>query len=108
MARLTAERTRRDELYSKFLQELARLYSHAVKEEKIDFSQLVDVYALRGRILLQSTDKVSQCADAAITYVLEIYLAPNKSDEEILYHTDQQDPMKPFAAACREELAGLR
>jgi hypothetical protein len=66
LARLTAERARRDELYSRFLDETARLYSHAVTEEKINFSTMVDIYAIRGRILLQSTAAVVESADAVI------------------------------------------
>ena len=108
VARMNAERTRRDELYSKFLEELSRLYSHAVTEEKIDYSQLVAIYALRGRILLQSSPQVAARADEAIDAVLQVYLSPNRSDQEVFDEHHRTDPMKPFAAACREELSGMR
>lgn len=107
-ARLATERTRRDELYSKFLEEFARVYSHAVTEDKVDFSKLVDVYALRGRILLQSSAEVAASADAAITSVMDVYMAPNRSDSEVLSHFSENDPMQAFAKACRAELAALR
>ena len=107
-ARLATERTRRDELYSRFLEELSRLYSHAVTEEKVDYTKVVSIYALRGRILLQSSKRVVDSADEAIQRVMDIYLAPNRTDAEVLAHSRQDDPMKPFADACREELAAFR
>lgn len=107
-ARLATERTRRDELYSKFLEELSRLYSHAVSEEKIDFTQVVSIYALRGRILLQSSGNVVEQADEAIKRVMDIYLAPNSSDADVLKRSREDDPMKGFANACRDELAAFR
>jgi len=106
-ARLVRERTRRDELYSKFLEEVSRLYSHAVTEEKIDYSQVVNIYALRGRILLQSSPKVVERADETIDRVMRIYLSPNRSDAEVIEWSRQNDPMKDFADACREELAAF-
>ncbi|HZC96130.1 MAG TPA: hypothetical protein VE267_08415 [Bradyrhizobium sp.] len=110
LARLTAERARRDELYSKFLEEVARLYSHAATEEKIDHSNLVGIYALRGRILLQSSSEVAESADAVIKVLIDLYIAPNRSDEEWRKALDDKahDPMIAFSEACRRELRELR
>ena len=107
-ARLSAERMRRDELYSKFLEELARVYAHAVSDEDVDFSQLIAVYSLRGRILLQSSEAVARVADAALDHVQEVYMAPNGTAAEVFRRFQENDPMKPFADACRAELAALR
>ena|ERR1700722_11497896 len=109
IARMAAERARRDELYSKFLEETARLYSHAVTEEKIDYTNLVDIYAIRGRILLQSTPPVVESADAIIKTLINVYIAPNPSDRELLASLEDKsnDPMIAFAQACREELTAL-
>jgi hypothetical protein len=98
LARLTAERARRDELYSKFLEEVARLYSHAATEEKIDHSNLVGTYALRGRILPQSSPEVAESADAVIKVLIDLYIAPNRSDEEWRKALDDKahDPMIAF------------
>ena len=57
-ARLSEERARRDQLYSKFLDETARLYSYAMSEDKINHENLVNIFALRGRILLQSSSSI--------------------------------------------------
>ncbi len=108
VARLNAERDRRSELYGRFMEETARLYSHAVSEETVDFSQLVNIYALKGRILLQSSDEVAQRADAVITLLVEIYLAPNRNAADVFHDSRQRDPMRPFAEACRAELRSLR
>ena len=107
-ARLSAERMRRDELYSKFLEELARVYAHAVSDDAVDFTQLTAVYALRGRILLQSSEAVANLADAALENVQQVYMAPNATPDEVFRRFQENDPMKPFAAACRAELSALR
>ena len=108
IARLNAERTRRDELYGKFMEEISNLFSHAATEEKVDFAQLVGIYALRGRILLQSSDAVAKEADEAIRLMVDMYLAPNRSAANILADARVHDVMRPFAEACRAELSGLR
>ena len=107
-ARLNAERSRRDELYGKFMEEAANLFSHAATEEQVDFSRIVSIYALRGKILLQSSEEVTQQADEIIDRLLTIYLSPNRSPEELLAESRRRDFMKPFARACRAELSGLR
>jgi hypothetical protein len=110
LARVTAERNRRSDMYGKFLDETARLYSHAVTEEKINYATLVDIYALRGRILLTSSERVGQCADRVIKGLIDLYSAPLRSDAEIRRTLDDldQDPMIAFATECRRELAALR
>ncbi|HEY4040635.1 MAG TPA: hypothetical protein VGM32_02195 [Rhodopila sp.] len=109
-ARLAAERNRRSELYGRFLEETARLYSHAVAEEKINYAFLVDIFALRGRILLLSSDEVAKGADEVIKKLMAIYDAPNRSDAEVRATMDDLagDPMVAFAQVCRRELAALR
>ena len=109
-ARTAAEWTRRNELYGKFLDETARLYSLAVSKDKIDYADLVEVFALRGRITLQSDGPVTQRADAVITALIGIYMAPKRSDAEVLQdlETSSSDLMGAFAAACRKELGALQ
>lgn len=107
-ARLNAERARRDELYGKFMEEISSLFAHAASEDEVDFSKLVGIYALRGRILLQSSEGVARQADEAIKLLVGLYRSPHRDAADILDHVDQLDPMKPFAEACRAELAALR
>ena len=107
-ARLSAERTRRDGLYSRFLEEFAKAYGHAVSEDVVDFNKLGALYALRGRILLQSSAAVAAAADKAITMLQTAYMSPNREAAEVFQQFQENDPMKPFADCCRAELAALR
>lgn len=105
-ARLTEERARRDDLYSKFLEETARLYSYAMSEDKINHEKLVNIFALRGRILLQSSSSTVEAADAIIKRLVSIYMQPNRTDEDLMRDLENtsNDLMVDFAKVCRAEL----
>jgi len=105
-ARLAEERARRDELYSKFLEETSRLYSYAMSEDKVKHENLVNIFALRGRILLQSSPSVVEAADAIIKRLVTTYMMPNRTDEDLLrdLENSSDDLMAEFAKVCRSEL----
>jgi hypothetical protein len=105
-ARLSEERARRDQLYSKFLDETARLYSYAMSEDKINHKNLVNIFALRGRILLQSSSSIVEAADAIIKRLVSLYMTPNRSDDDLLrdIENSSDDLMVAFAKVCRAEL----
>jgi hypothetical protein len=105
-ARLSEERARRDQLYSKFLDETARLYSYAMSEDKINHENLVNIFALRGRILLQSSSSIVEAADAIIKRLVSLYMTPNRSDNDLLrdIENSSDDLMVAFAKVCRAEL----
>ena len=64
-ARLAAERARREELYGKFAEELALLYSFVLGDEGLTYNKLVAIMGLRGRIILLATPDVVASADRA-------------------------------------------
>jgi hypothetical protein len=106
-----AERRARDlsarqELYGKFLEELARIYSHAIREEHVNHDGLISIFALRGRILLLSSQPVVDAADTAIRVLIDTMLAPNKTEEELrdTLKAGRADEMVMFAQTCRAEL----
>ena len=105
-SRLSEERARRDQLYSKFLDETARLYSYAMSEDKINHENLVNIFALRGRILLQSSSSIVEAADAIIKRLVSLYMTPNRSDDDLLrdIENSSDDLMVAFAKVCRAEL----
>ena len=105
-ARLSEERARRDQLYSRFLDETARLYSYAMSEDKINHQNLVNIFALRGRILLQSSPSIVEAADAIIKRLVSVYMTPNRSDSDLLQDIENSsdDLMVAFAKVCRAEL----
>ncbi len=109
-ARITAERERRQELYGRFLDEVSRLYSHAVTEQEVNWANLVDIFALRGRILLQSSEPVAEAANDVIKALMDLYIGPKRTAAEVRQDLEEatHDPMKTFAHACRAELRAIR
>jgi hypothetical protein len=104
--RRNRERTSRQELYGKFLEELARQWAHAVRERTINHDELTAIFALRGRILLVASTPVATAADDAIRNLVDTMLAPNKTDEELRAEmkSGRADQMLVFAQICRSEL----
>jgi hypothetical protein len=108
-SRVAEERARRDEPYGKFLDETARLNSHAMKEDTVNHEHLVNIFALRGRILLQSPLPVSEAADAIMKRLVSLYMTPNRSDADFWQDIENSsnDLMVAFARACRVDLSSL-
>lgn len=109
-ARIAAERTRREELYGRYLDELAVLYSNALNKEGVDHERLTVAYGLSGRIALYATPPVSEAAFEALRFIVDIALGPCRTQEEMRAMMD--DPslnvLSAFAQKCREELLAIR
>jgi len=76
----------------------------------VDYAHLVPIMALKGRIALGSSAPVLACAERSVRYLVDLYMAPRLSAEQVraLMDEEREDPMKEFAALCREELRGSR
>lgn len=107
--RIASETQRRQELYGGFIDELALLYSHALSSNEMDYANLVKVFALRGRITLMATPAVIDSADRAMKFVVDLYLGPKRTPQEVRAMMDNQsaDMIGEFARLCREEFRGL-
>jgi hypothetical protein len=108
--RIAAERGKREELYGRFLDAIARLYAHAVAEETVDYAKLVEIFALKGRISLGASEPVTAAADRSIKFLVDLYMAPSRSVADVRAMMDDTaaDPLTQFAERCREELDRLR
>lgn len=108
-ARIAAERTKREELYGRYMDELAKVYSTALKSSGIDYDQTIGLFALNGRIALYSSTGVAESASAALKFVVDLALAPVHSGEQTreLMDRKEADVIGNFARACRAELAAL-
>jgi len=108
--RLAAERAKREDLYGLFLDAMSRLYSRALSEEAVDYAQLVEIFALKGRIAIRASEPVKASAERGIKFLVDLYMAPNRSvaDVRALMDDAAADPMTQFAERCREQLARLR
>ncbi|QLP98154.1 MAG: hypothetical protein HZY79_13350 [Rhodoblastus sp.] len=109
-AKLAAERDKREGLYGRFMDQLAKLYAAGLKQVGVDYEHLSDAYALAGRIALYASPEVNEAAKAAMRFIVDLATGPVRSDAEMRELMDRPDAdiIGAFANACRQELAGLR
>ena len=107
--RLAQDKTRRQKLYGRFIDEASKLYADALVHDKAELSALVGVYALISRMRVQSSSGVVEKAEAVVHMVLDTYFAPNKTFPEFrdLMNGRSADPLRAFSEECREELSRL-
>ena len=108
-ARLAAERAKREDIYARFMDELARLYADALNNAGLDNARLTNAYALGGRIALYASAPVNDAAEAALRYIVDLALGPQRSPEEVRALMDQPEAnvIRAFAECCRAELYAL-
>jgi hypothetical protein len=107
---LSQDRLRREELYSDFIDEAARLYADAYEHNEAAASKMVKLFALVSRMRVLSSPGVVDSADRVIANIIETYLGPNKTFREIpevLAHAEL-NPLLAFSNACRDELRPRR
>jgi hypothetical protein len=104
--RLAAERDAQAALFGRFLEEAAKLYSDALQSRQDDMTRLIGIYALTNQIRLISSPQVVEAADNVCRIIIDTYLAPNITMEEMRANwTDRHvDPLRDFSEACRQEL----
>ena len=105
-----AESAKRQELFNDFIVEASRLYGDALSHEKDDISDMVQLYALVGKIRLWASRPVVTAAEHAMTSIVQTYLEPNRTLHEIrtLAMEGRMNFLQEFGEACRVDLAGAR
>jgi hypothetical protein len=81
--RLATEREKREVLFGSFLEEAAKLYVDASQNKRDDPTAMIRIYALANRIRLISSARVVESADALTRIIIDTYLAPNLTMEEV-------------------------
>ena len=109
-ARIKSEIASREELYAGFIAECSRLVIDSLDHSLDDTAKLMQVYALRNRIRLVGSDRVDQSADETERNIVTQYLKPQLTREEFhqMALAQGNDPLRPFADACRDELKAMR
>jgi len=99
-------RTRRERLFTAFIEEASRLFADALGHEKDDVNDLVRLYALVARMRLAASPAVIEAAEHVAQAVILAYQAPNRTLRELhLFARDgHMDPLLEFSEACRAEL----
>jgi hypothetical protein len=108
-ARRAAERGRREALYGAFMGELAVLMGDALKATEMDTDKLVAAFGIKGRMTLVASPAVIAVADDSLKFIMELYLGPARTGDEVLAMMDDRgaDPIGRFAQACRDEMRAL-
>lgn len=99
--------SKRERLYRSFIEEASRLYADLLVSDKSEIPQLVNLYALIGRMRIVSSDEVVHAAEGAGRVIIEAYLSPNKTFIDLPEYLQEMDPLRDFGEACRRELQAV-
>jgi hypothetical protein len=108
-AQLAAERSARQDLYGRYMDELATLFAAAIRADRVDYDKTIAAFALRGRITLMASPPVVESAGRALRFVVDLAMGPPRGDDEVRAMMDDSraDVIGEFAATCRAELKAL-
>ena len=99
----------REELYSDFFRESARVLIDALEHNLGDLKNLIPAYALLSRIRLSSSPQVLKVAEEVVRDIIRTYAQPNLTPEEIQSRaTNGEDPLRRFSNICRAELESMQ
>ncbi|HEX2466548.1 MAG TPA: hypothetical protein VHR17_18145 [Thermoanaerobaculia bacterium] len=107
---IVAEIRKREALYADFIVECSKLAIDALDHNLESPQQVFQVFALQNRIKLVASEAVVAATDQTIKRILEQYFGPNLSREqlrELAFARLDEDPVRAFSKACREELQAL-
>ena len=102
----------REELYSDFISESARLLLDALEHSVLDPKNLIPVYALLSRMRLSSPPAVIAKAEEVVRHILGFYGQPNLTPAQIQAIASKDagavDLLKDFSQTCRAELDSVQ
>jgi len=107
---LRDEMSKREALYTDFIDEAAQRLADAVENNINDRAQIVRFYALFSRIRLVGSTEVALSAEKVMDFTIKQYNAPNVTLRDIFAPDapDGGDPLVDFGAACRVELESMK
>jgi hypothetical protein len=106
-----AELTRRETLYSQFINECSARALDSFENALDKSERLLSIYSLLNRIRLCASDAVLAAAEGALAAIAEQYFRPNLTLEQLralIRNGASADPLKSFAEACRAELPSMQ
>jgi hypothetical protein len=99
----------REQLYSDFITESARVLVDALERNVGDPKNLIPAFALLSHIRLSSSPDVLNTAEAVVREVAGTYTKPNLAPEQIQSRAmNGEDPLKNFSDICRAELDSMQ
>lgn len=98
----------REQLYSDFIIESARILVDALENSFDNPDRLIPAYALLSRIRLSASREVLASAEGLLKEIIKDYSEPNLTPEQIRSKAvNGNDPLKRFSELCRVELDSL-
>jgi len=106
---INREIAERQNLYSDFISEAARLHADAMTKNIFNLNELVSLYALTSRIRLVSPDDVVDAAEEIVRNIVQRYGEINVTLEDLREAAlaAKADPLKRFSTTCRKDLQRL-
>ena len=100
----------REALYAEFIGESSKLLIDAMTHTLEKPETLLNAYALLNRIRLSASPAVLKEAESLALRITDQYFSGNLSVEAMreIARSEDADPLKGFAEACREDLAAIR
>jgi hypothetical protein len=89
------------------MDESTKLYMDAFEHDQADTAQLVRLFSLVSRMRVLCSPRVVVTAEAVARLIIETYLGPNKTFQDVRTMIDTatvMEPLQEFSEACREEL----
>jgi hypothetical protein len=109
---LVQEGVKRETLYAEFIVEASKRLTDAWSHQAESPEVVAGLYSAIERMRLTSSTEVIRVAERVVRLVLEGYADANKTFDElrnvVRKATDELDPLRDFAEACRTELRALR
>jgi hypothetical protein len=94
-------------LYADFIAEAAQIFLDALAHNTEEFTNVVKLYAMVGRMRLVSDQKVIEAAMRVQEVIIHTYMGPNRSAPELIAFAEQGgfQFLNDFSEACRADLA---
>ena len=107
--RLSQEGSRRERLFSEFVDQASQNYADGIVHEQLDEpTKLVPLYATINKLRLFATPDTIRAAEAVLEGIVDTYHAPPSTLKDKSSSVAGHDILRPFAEACRGELKELR
>jgi hypothetical protein len=106
-SRFAREMARRDDLYKEFIAAASKAYGEAIVSNEPNVQELVALYAMIGRMRVQSSPQTVGCAEKIMRLTIDTHFAPGKTIRELhelVRSGSGIDLLKDFSEVAREEL----
>ncbi len=103
--RFAREISRKESLYTQFIEEASNVYSDALSHHLEDISKLVRLYSFMSKMRLFASDDVMDMAESVMRRILATYERPEEDAHTLVKKANREiDLLRPFSEACRRDM----